>query len=177
MMRTDLNLDPNPEIQILLRIIAFSFNATAVGALPPPPSIPISPSASATVVWSQCILYASMVCSLFAALGAVMGKQWLDHYKSVGERGSLEARGMERHRKFIALEAWHFRGILESIPVLLQASLLLFAVSLSAYMWDVERIIAEVLIVTNSEDACIRVVSCSIPPRLCISAFFHLLPA
>ena len=33
------------------------------------------------------------------------------------------------------------------------------------------------LIVTNSEDACIRVVSCSIPPRLCISDFFHLLPA
>ena len=148
MMRPDLSPDPNQETQLLLRIIASSLNPTAVSALPPLP--PPQSSPSRMTIWIQCLLCASLICSLFAALGAVMGKQWLDHYKSIGERGTVEARGMERQRKFVALQSWHFRTILEVLPVLLQMSLLLFAVALSAYMWGVNQTVAMVLIVTNS---------------------------
>ena len=101
------------------------------------------------MVWVQCLLYASIVCSLFAALGAVLGKQWLDHYMSVGERGTIETRGLERQRKFAALELWHFRTILEFLPILLQASLFLFAIALCAFMWNIQRTVAKVFIVTN----------------------------
>ena len=148
MMRPDLSPDPNEAIQSLLRTIIASLNTTAVDALPAPLLIQTNPST--TTVWVQCLLYASITCSLFAALGAVMGKQWLDHYRSVGEHGTIEARGMERQRKLASLDAWNFRAILEVHPVLVQVSLLLFAVALSAYMLEVNRFVALILIITNS---------------------------
>ena len=146
-MISSLLPDPNQQMEALLRIIAVSLNATAVALLPD--LSPVQAGPSPTTVWVQCLLYASIVCSLFAALGAVLGKQWLDHYMSVGERGTIEARGMERQRKFAALEAWHFRTILEVLPILLQASLFLFAIALCAFMWDVHHTVAIILIVTN----------------------------
>ena len=146
-MLSNLLPDPNQQTEALLRIIALSINASAVALLPDPSPVQADPSR--TTIWVQCLLYASIVCSLFAALGAVLGKQWLDHYMSVGERGTIETRGMERQRKFAALEAWHFRTILEFLPILLQASLFLFAIALCAFMWDIQRTVAKVLIITN----------------------------
>ena len=93
-MLPNLLPDPNQQIEALLRIIAFSINATAVALLPDPSPIQADPTS--TTIWVECLLYVSIVCSLFAALGAVLGKQWLDHYMSVGERGTVEALGLER---------------------------------------------------------------------------------
>lgn len=101
----------------------------------------------------QSLLYASLACSLFSALAAVLGKQWLSHYQGVGEQGSDESRGLERQRKFDALRTWHLQAILEAVPVLLQASLLLFAAGLSAYIWVQQRTVATVLIVINGTGA------------------------
>ena len=86
---------------------------------------------------------------MFAALGAVLGKQWLSHYGSVGGRGTVEKRGIGRQLKVNGLQAWHFRTILEFISVLIQASLLLFSIGLSAYVYNQQRIVAAVVIVVN----------------------------
>ena len=153
-MRPDLTpADPvNTNIQIYLRIIALSLvNDTVADAL----SIPLisEPQISLTTIWVQSLLYASLSCSLFAALGAVLGKQWLSYYMSVEERGTVVARGKDRQRKFTALHQWGFRYVLELLPILLQVSLLLFGLALCAYMWNVQRTVAVVLIVVNAVGA------------------------
>ncbi|THH23158.1 hypothetical protein EUX98_g8022 [Antrodiella citrinella] len=108
---------------------------------------------SVSVLWVQSLLYASLACSLFAALGSVTGRQSLGKYSTTGEHGTLEDRCMERQRKFDALQTWHFFTVLEAIPVLLQASLLLFGLGLSAYMWSQTVVVAAVLIAMNGTGA------------------------
>ncbi|KAG1718184.1 hypothetical protein EDB19DRAFT_1863147, partial [Suillus lakei] len=88
--------------------------------------------------------------SLLAAFGAVLGKQWLGYYKSNRYgRGSQEERGKRRQEKFDGLITWYFDAVVQSFPVLLQISLLLFGIALSAKMWYEQPSIARVIIATT----------------------------
>ncbi|KAG2062352.1 hypothetical protein BDR06DRAFT_829510, partial [Suillus hirtellus] len=86
--------------------------------------------------WFQGLAYVTLSFSLLAAFGALLGKQWISHYKSNDVHGSLEKRGKYRQQKLDGLEAWHFHAVLQSFPVLLQISLLLFGVAISAFVWS-----------------------------------------
>ncbi|KAG1866908.1 hypothetical protein F4604DRAFT_1585203, partial [Suillus subluteus] len=91
---------------------------------------------SSSKLWMQVLMYASLALTLLAAYGAVMGKQWLGHYKTTHfGGGSIQDRYEQRHCKFQELKAWQFKNVLWSFPVLLQISLLLFALSLGAMLW------------------------------------------
>ena len=147
-MAPNLNQDPNLLTQQLILAAIFALNGTSDPSHPIP-TIPEWTGPSATAVWVQSLLYASLACSLFAALGAVMGKQWLSHYRSVGERGTVERRGIDRQLKMHGLQAWHFRAVLEVIPLILQASLLLFGLGLSAYVYDQQHTVAALAIIVN----------------------------
>ncbi|KAJ7709428.1 hypothetical protein B0H16DRAFT_1745828 [Mycena metata] len=94
------------------------------------------------IVIAQGILYVSLLSTLLAALLAVLGKQWLLHYDSVGERGTIEERGLERQRKFDGMRRWKFDLVMQIFPLLLQFSLFLFAVALSIYLWTIHHGIA-----------------------------------
>lgn len=91
---------------------------------------------------------ASLAFSVLAAFGAVMGKQWLNSYKAARGHGSLEERGMQRQRKLDGLECWHLQAVLGTFLVLIQISLLLFGLSLSANMWFQQTTISSVIICT-----------------------------
>ncbi|TCD63595.1 hypothetical protein EIP91_005203 [Steccherinum ochraceum] len=153
MTLADLAPDPNEKTQALLENIWLSLNHTTDLA-PPAVAIPVWDGPPTSVIWVQSLLYASLACSLFAALGAVLGKQWLRRFSSTGQRGSMEDRCNDRQRKFDGLQDWHFRRVLEVLPVLLQLSLLLFGLALSALMWSHSRIVAIVLVVANALGAC-----------------------
>ncbi|THH27261.1 hypothetical protein EUX98_g6922 [Antrodiella citrinella] len=86
-----------------------------------------------TIIWVQSLLYASSGASLFAALAAMMGEEWLSHYTRVGERGTIEDRCIDRQRKFIAM-----RG-----------SLLLFGVAVLAFMWSQQQTTTGVIVAVN----------------------------
>ncbi|TCD68770.1 hypothetical protein EIP91_009783 [Steccherinum ochraceum] len=144
----DLSPNPADTTNALLQNIWMSVNHTS-GAAPSAAPLPTWNGPPASVVWVQCLLYTSLACSLFAALGAVLGKQWLNRYNSVDEHGSLEERCRTRHRKFTAMEEWHFRRVLEALPVLLQLSLLLFGLALSAFMFTRQLAVAIVLTFAN----------------------------
>src|ERR1700709_2030928 len=73
-----------------------------------------STSYSSSIAWTQALAYASLVFSVLAAFGAVMGKQWLNSYKAARERGSLEERGMKRQWKLDTLESWHLKAVLKT---------------------------------------------------------------
>ena len=147
-MAPSLSQDPNLLTQqLILALILTSKDAAA--ATYTIPTVPAWNGPSATTVWVQSLLYVSLALSLFAALTAVLGKQWLSHYSSVGERGVIEARSAERHRKFMGLKRWHLRTILEFVPILLQASLVLFLLGISAFVFDQQRVVASVVITVN----------------------------
>jgi len=97
--------------------------------------------------WTLSLAYSSLALSLLAAFGTVMGKQWLGYYKTNRyDHGSLENRCKQRHRKFRALETWHFEHVLQSFTVFIQISIFLFAISLAAAMWKQQRAISILLI-------------------------------
>ncbi|KAJ7484170.1 hypothetical protein FB451DRAFT_1027999, partial [Mycena latifolia] len=136
-IQPELQPDPNDMNQALMRLLIHTVNASIFSD---PDNILILGSSStppALVVVAQSLLYVSLSCTLLAALLAVLGKQWLMYYSAAGERGTIQARGIERQRKFDGLRRWKFDAVLQMFPLLLQVSLLLFAAALSIYLWTV----------------------------------------
>ncbi|KAJ6544120.1 hypothetical protein B0H19DRAFT_1238652 [Mycena capillaripes] len=135
-VQPELQLDPSA---MMLAILVQNMTGTAPTMMSQtgPPTI--------TVV-AQSILYFSLFATLLAALLAVLGKQWLLHYASVGERGTIEERGLERQRKFDGLRRWKFDLMMQIFPLLLQLALLLFAVALALYLWTINHAIAAIII-------------------------------
>ncbi|OAX38100.1 hypothetical protein K503DRAFT_819061, partial [Rhizopogon vinicolor AM-OR11-026] len=138
---------PNPQDTtnaLLTQLILLTANGTSI-----PQSFTLAPRAgySSSAVWSQSLAYASLLLSLLAAFGAILGKQWLGYYKSNRYgHGSLEERGRRRQQKMEALRTWYFDAVVQSFPALLQVSLFLFGASLSINMWSQQQTIARVII-------------------------------
>lgn len=142
------NLSPDVNQLLQLQLLNNLLIAVSNSSGTPLPTITLPTGRPANIdIWHQSLLYASLACSLFAALGAVLGIQWLSRLDSVDERGSLEQRCEERQRKVDNIETWHLRRVLEALSVLLQISLLLFAAAISAFMWTQEKTVAKVLTV------------------------------
>ena len=97
-------------------------------------------------VRARSILFASLAVTLFAAFIAVLGKQWVLHYRRASTWGSIVDRGKERQVKFVGLQKWRLHYIMESLPVMLQLALLLFNVGLIVYLWDLDRSSADVML-------------------------------
>ncbi|KAJ6599827.1 hypothetical protein DFH09DRAFT_901780, partial [Mycena vulgaris] len=66
--------DPNDTNQALMRLLIHTVNNSIFSG--PDIIIPVSPAPSAPVVVAQSLLYASLSCTLLAALLAVLGRQW-----------------------------------------------------------------------------------------------------
>ncbi|KAJ7769370.1 hypothetical protein B0H16DRAFT_1517637 [Mycena metata] len=64
------------------------------------------------------------------------------YYQAAGSRGTIEERGRERQRKLNGLVKWKFEVVLQAFPLLLQLALLLFASSISLYLWTVQHSVA-----------------------------------
>ncbi|KAJ6469319.1 hypothetical protein C8R45DRAFT_837436, partial [Mycena sanguinolenta] len=98
------------------------------------------------ILIAQSLLYLSLFSTLLAALLAVLGKQWLMYYLSAGERGTIEARGLERQRKFDGIRRWKFDAVMQTFPLLLQIGLFLFSAALSIYLWTVHISLAIIVL-------------------------------
>ncbi|KAG8911855.1 hypothetical protein FRC02_006378, partial [Tulasnella sp. 418] len=109
---------------------------------------PGSPIPSAVVV--NCIFFASLSSSLIAAFGAFAAKQWLTEYSSKGSTKPIWHKGRDRQSKYTGLETWHFRFIMDLLPMLLQFSLFLFLVGLVEFLWVLERKVAMVQLVLTA---------------------------
>ena len=97
------------------------------------------------IVTVQSLLYASLATSLLAAFLAMLGKQWVNRY--IRNRGGSAAdKSRDRQRKLDGFEKWHFHLAIESLPVMLQVSLLLLGCALSQYLWTISRTVAGVVV-------------------------------
>ena len=101
------------------------------------------------IVEVQAVLFASLAASLFAAFLAMLGKQWLNRYESVDMRGSAIERSQNRQRKLDGIVSWYFNYAMESLPLMLQAALLLLGCALSRYLWEINATVASVVLGTT----------------------------
>jgi len=97
------------------------------------------------IVTVQCLLYASLATSLFAAFLAMLGKQWVSRYlRNCG--GSAADKSRDRQRKLDGLQKWKFYPAIESLPVMLQFGSLLLGCALSLYLWTISRTVAGIFL-------------------------------
>ncbi|KAJ7836456.1 hypothetical protein B0H14DRAFT_3460678 [Mycena olivaceomarginata] len=143
-IQPELQPDPNAPIEALLALLVQNITGHPLALLPPAVSTSQPTPLPNIVLIAQCLLYFSLFSTLLAALLAVLGKQWLLHYDSVGERGTIAERGVERQRKFDGMRRWRFDLVMQVFPLLLQFSLLLFAAALSIYLWTIHRALAAI---------------------------------
>ena len=76
----------------------------------------------------------------------MLGKQWLNRYESIDRRGSAVERSHRRQRKLDGIIAWYFDHVMELLPLMLQAGLLLLGCALSLYLWQINIIVASVVL-------------------------------
>ncbi|KAF9780449.1 hypothetical protein BJ322DRAFT_293868 [Thelephora terrestris] len=149
MVDSRLQPDRGSETTALLRVLIYKTDNTTfkddVPSLPPQWTGP--PPAMVDV---EAILYMSLVASLFSAFLAMLGKQWLNRYASTDLRGSVIERGQNRQRKLDGVDTWYFDAVMESLPLMLQAALLLLGCALSRYLWEVDVTVASVVIGVTS---------------------------
>ena len=98
------------------------------------------------IVQVQALLFASLTASLFSAFLAMLGKQWLNQYASVDMWGSAIERSRNWQRKVDRIVSWYFDNVMESLPLMLQAALLLLGCALSRYLWEINMTVALVVL-------------------------------
>ena len=143
-IQSKLEPDSNEQSAALLRAILFTLNQSALPAetVAVPPLHEDAPSA---IVTASGLMYASLLISLLAAFVAMLGNQWLNRYlRNTG--GSVMERCGDRQRKWEGLEKWPLHLFVESLPVMLQVSLLLLACGLCGHMRSVNAPVTYVLV-------------------------------
>ena len=140
---SQLKPDPGDETAALLRVLIYEINNATFGDNVP--TLPQWTGPPPTMVHVQAILFASLAISLLSAFLAMLGKQWLNRYAPADMRGSAIERSHNRQRKLDGIVVWYFDNVMESLPLMLQAALLLFGCALSQYLWDISITVAFVI--------------------------------
>ena len=97
------------------------------------------------LVHIQCVLFSSLATSLLSAFVAMLGKQWLNRYSKVDMRGSLIDRSRDRQRKINGMSTWGFKFVMETLPLMLQAALLLLGYALAIYLFTIDKMVGAVI--------------------------------
>ena len=140
-VQSSLQPDPNQSTAVYMQVLLHTLNSSLYPDIEPPPTTWSGPDRRIVLV--QCLLYASLAISLFAAFVAMLGKQWLDYF--VRNKGKAAAeKSWDRQRKLQGMAQWKFRIVMESLPILLQFALFLFGCSISLYLWTVNLFVAGV---------------------------------
>jgi len=80
----------------------------------------------------------------------MLGKQWLNRYASTDMRGNAIERSQNRQRKLDGITTWYFDYVMESLPLMLQAALMLLGCALSLYLWEIDVTVASVVVGVTS---------------------------
>ena len=147
-VNSQLRSDPNEETAALLRVLIHKIDNTTFGD--DVPTIPQWTGPPHAIVQVQAMLYASLTASLFSAFLAMLGKQWLNRYISTDMRGTAIERSQNRQQKLNGIVTWYFDNVMESLPLMLQAALLLLGCALTRYLWDTDTTIASVILAVTS---------------------------
>jgi len=109
------------------------------------PIIPRWNGPDKTVIRVLAILYSSLCASTTVAFIAMLARQWLTHYAKL-ERGPSIDTIRNRKLKMDGMDTWCFNLIVDCLPLLLHASLLLLGGGLSNYLFFLNQTVAGVVI-------------------------------
>ncbi|KAG9085372.1 hypothetical protein FS749_004464, partial [Ceratobasidium sp. UAMH 11750] len=131
----------------MLAIQASPQNASLM-APSPPDAHSFSPSSTAVLVNSLWMLSLSL--SVAVSPIAMLAKDWC--YKFTFNRsGPAYEQARRRQRKWNGIEKWKMNEVLTYLPGVLHLALLLFAIGLCLYLWDINVTVAiPVVVVTGS---------------------------
>ena len=143
-VQPELQPDPNEETAALLRVLIHKTDNTTFGGNVP--TVPQWSGPPRSIVQVQAMLYASFAATLLSAFLAMLGKQWLNRYASTDMRGTAVERSQNRQRKLNGIVTWYFEHVMESLPLMLQAALLLLGWALCQYLWEIDLTVATVVL-------------------------------
>lgn len=86
------------------------------------------------IQWVNGLWFAALSCSLATALISMLAKQWLQITPDMS--GSPRSRARQRQRRHMQLQNWHVLVVINSLPLLLHAALLLFFAGLIVFLWS-----------------------------------------
>jgi hypothetical protein len=90
--------------------------------------------------------FASLSCSLIAALLAVLALQWVANYDMGLNTSSAQKRALQRHTRWTGIEKWKMGEIIASLPLLIFISLFLFFIGIADWLWHLNQAISAIAI-------------------------------
>ena len=117
-------------------------NLNATSGISSDTGVPTATGPNQATIEVQAVLCSALASAMLAALFAMLGKQWLNLYVD----GSFIDRNRHRELKMSGMVAWHFKAVMECLPLIMQGSLLLLGYALARYFWDLSRTVSFVVI-------------------------------
>ncbi|KAF8669720.1 hypothetical protein RHS04_08741 [Rhizoctonia solani] len=116
-------------------------NGTSIStpASMPTKQIPFVPSR--TVVLINILWYMSLSVSVGASFLAMLAKDWCHDFMA-GRKGELYVQARRRQKKWTMIEKWKMQELILVLPSLIHVSLLLFAIGLCIYVWQLNDMVA-----------------------------------
>ncbi|KAH7337260.1 hypothetical protein B0J17DRAFT_458927 [Rhizoctonia solani] len=145
LMETSKRLQEDPTdvsaqtlIVISQTLLALANNTSS--AVPAPiNNTPFSPSR--IIVLVNTLWYMSLSVSVGASFLAMLVKDWC-HTFMAGRKGELWIQARRRQRKWTMIENWKMQELIMVLPSLIHLSLLLFAIGLCVYVWELNKAVA-----------------------------------
>ncbi|QRW26512.1 hypothetical protein RhiXN_12173 [Rhizoctonia solani] len=106
-----------------------------------------APTAAAIQV--NILWFTSLSLSVAVALIAIVAKDWCYQFMAT-RTGPMLIQGRRRQLRWQGIEQWKMQEILNVLPLMMHAALLLFAVGLSLYLWDINPQVALPVVVTTT---------------------------
>ncbi|KAG8921074.1 hypothetical protein FRC01_000427, partial [Tulasnella sp. 417] len=138
----DLSPSPSDETNTLLRLLVMKADNNTLTPADLAPTFYVS---SYSIIVNS-LLYASLSCSLLAAVGAMMAKEWLQSFDRTGQTGPLEEQARFRQRKFNGVLEWHLEAVIKFLPNLLLFSVIFFFVGVCLFLFPINTVVAGIVI-------------------------------
>ncbi|KAG8793668.1 hypothetical protein FRC12_002072 [Ceratobasidium sp. 428] len=119
-----------------------------------------SPSRSAVIV--NTLWFLSLSLSVAVSLIAMLAKEWCHKFMS-GRSGPAYEQARRRQHKWNGIEKWKMREVLTYLPGVLHLALLLFAIGLCIYIWDINAGAAVPVVVVTAAATLVYVFASLLP--------------
>ncbi|KAF8691857.1 hypothetical protein RHS03_08714, partial [Rhizoctonia solani] len=106
--------------------------------------LPSSAAIQVNILW-----FTSLSLSVAVALIAIVAKDWCYQFMAT-RTGPALIQGRRRQLRWEGIEQWRMQEILNVLPLMMHAALLLFAIGLSLYLWDINPQVALPVVVVTA---------------------------
>ncbi|KAJ7683822.1 hypothetical protein B0H14DRAFT_2165884, partial [Mycena olivaceomarginata] len=98
--------------------------------------------------WINALWFTSLALALCVSLLAILVKQWLTEYNSrMLAPVASQRRWVWRHLVYNrGIDAWKLPAFISILPLILHVSLFLFLTGLVLFLWDVDKVIASIIL-------------------------------